>query len=190
MDPAAAQRAADRARGVGLVGEHGVGLGSWSAPPGGAQHTYAGHHRVEGDRVVPLPTGGDSRQRAASLIRGEVDLRAQPTAGSAQRLPHRWISAARIGGILVIRHRPRYRPVPPGERPPRADARAPPWNRPPPSTPHPRPGRSRGATRQRSAPTSRPPTTVGAGCRPSSNSRNTTADPATAIRSGSATTPR
>jgi hypothetical protein len=192
-DPAAAQRVADRARGVGLVREHGVGPGSWSASPGRARHTNASHDRVEGDRVVPVPAGGRSGDRPAAGVGGEVDLRAQPTAGTAQRLPGRAlrrVSAAQIGGILVIRHGPRDRPVPPGGRPPRADAPAPPWNPPPPSTPHPRPGRSRAATPSRRAPTSRPPTSVGAGYRPSSNSRNTTADPATDNPFGSATTRR
>ena len=72
-----------------------------------------GHHRVEGQRVVPMPAGGDPRDRPGSGIRGQMNLAGQPAPGPTQRLP-----AGRSVLLLVIRWcppwPPRYRPAPLG----------------------------------------------------------------------------
>jgi hypothetical protein len=139
---------------------------------------------------VPLPGAGHPRQRPAPAVSQQVDLAGQPAPRPAQRLP-----------ILVIRlsplHAPegsarpapaapdRYEPAAHAAPRPHADAPAPPWHPPPPSTPARRPHRTRPAAGPGSSPRSRPRTSGDAGYRPSSSSRNALAGPATGTRSGS-----
>jgi len=114
LDAASAQVSPDGLAGVGLVGQHPVRAGAWPAAAGPVDGD-AGHHLLEGHRVVPLPGGDHPGDRAAPAVRGQVQLGVQPTTGPAQPLPVRVAAIpdriGRIvggigGGILVIRLSP------------------------------------------------------------------------------------
>ena len=74
-------------------GGHGADEKRASAPnptpsrPAAATDPDPCHHRFERQRVVPVPSGGDSRDRSAAPVRGEVNLARQPAAGAPQALP-------------------------------------------------------------------------------------------------------
>jgi hypothetical protein len=84
-DPSATQVGAVAARGVSLVGRHGVGSTPRSAPTR-PRDVYLLQHHLEHDRVMPLPRGRQRRDRPAPGISGQVDLGAEPTARATQRL--------------------------------------------------------------------------------------------------------
>jgi hypothetical protein len=188
-DPPPAQMRADRRAGAGLVAQHPPGPGP-GPPPGPPRDPQPAHQRGEGQRVMPLPGAGHPGQRPATGVRQQVDLAGQTAARPAQRLP-----------VLVIRCRPLHapgrsaRPAPaaPGQYPPaghggllpHAGAPAPPWHRPPPSTPGRWPRRTRPSAGPGSSPRSRLRTSGDAGYRRSSSSRTALAGPATGLPSGS-----
>ena len=84
-DAAPTQTGPDGAAGVRLVGQHPAwaGAGTAAAAPVDAD---AGHDRLEHDRVVALSGGHDPGDRATAAVRGQVDLRGQPAAGTSQGL--------------------------------------------------------------------------------------------------------
>ena len=206
MDTASSQVRADAAAGVCLVGQDPPGPGagaSWSS----AGYPQACHDRLEAEGVVALSGAGDPRQRASALVRGEMNLRAQPAAGTSQRLPVPHPDVVDVG-ISVIRGCPpcsdrQWRPAvvsPPAaqRRHPgvehaghrrRADGRERSWNPRPPSMPGPRPGHSQPAMPTGCAPMFRPLTSADAGCRRSATARTAPADPATASPCGPDGTP-
>ena len=84
-DPPLPEVAADRARGVGLVGAHPLGTcpGMTGARPGDVQV----RHQVREHRRVPSLAGPDEHdQRIAVPVNELVDLRRQPAAGPADRM--------------------------------------------------------------------------------------------------------
>jgi hypothetical protein len=183
LDLAAAQVSADRGAGVSLVAQHspGPGPGPPRAPPRDLQ---LAHQRGEGQRIVALPGAGHLGQRPAPGIGQQVDLcwSARPGTGPA---PPGFVTPLRPGGAPDRSAQPApavpgpHRRATRGAPRPRAGAPALPWHRPRPSTPGPRPNRIRRAAGPGSSPRSHPPTSGGAGYRPSSSSRTAPADPAT-----------
>jgi len=101
-DAAGPEVSADRARGVGLVGQHPVGPGPW--PADRALDTQVREQRQHHRRVTGLAGGEQDGQRAAPSVDRGVDLRAQPAARAAEGVIARFVPAA--ARILVIRHRP------------------------------------------------------------------------------------
>jgi len=101
-DAAGPEVSADRARGVGLVGQHPVGPGPW--PADRALDTQVREQRQHHRRVTGLAGGEQDGQRAAPSVHRGVDLRAQPAARAAEGVIARFVPAA--ARILVIRHRP------------------------------------------------------------------------------------
>jgi hypothetical protein len=92
--PAGSQVGADRARGVGLVGQNTVGPGARS-PDAQAGEQWQHHRSIAG-----LPRGEQDDQRAATAVDRGVDLRAQPAARPAESVIARFVPAA--ARILVI----------------------------------------------------------------------------------------
>ena len=171
--------------------------GGCGAGPGRGGRSGSGSPAREGQRVVPVSGGGDSGDRPAAPVSGQVNLGGQATPGPAQRLP-----TGPAPTIRVIRSRPLC-PASAARRPPRAHrpvqhaghrrragARAPPQNRPPPSSSRPPRRRQHGATPPESAPRCHHRTSGDAGCRRSSSARTALAGLATAHHTASARTPR
>src|SRR6188472_4350218 len=101
-DPASPQVGADRPVRVGLIGQEPAGAcAGWS--PTCTPDPQPLHQRPEGDRVVALAGGGALGQRPAPGVGKQVNLGAQPAAGTAQTLP---INPCRRCWILVIRPSP------------------------------------------------------------------------------------
>jgi len=100
-DPAGSQVGADRARGVGLVGQNTVGPGARSPErsPDAAGEEWQHHRSTAG-----LARGEQDDQRAATAVDREVELRAQPAARPAESVIARFVSAA--ARILVTRPSP------------------------------------------------------------------------------------
>ena len=135
------------------------------------------HQWLERQRVMALPGGGGAGQRPALGVGQQVNLGAQSAVVPVRATA---APAARLGCPWGVRGGPRRR----------ADGRGPRSSRPRPSSPGPPQRRTRRVTRRGCSPRSRPLTSGDAASTPSSSSRRTTADPATANPSGSATTPR
>ena len=86
LDAALPQPGAVAGRGVRLVGHRPAGPPPWparTAPP----DSDGVHQRDELRAVAVLAGGGQPGDRAAALVRGQVDLGGQPAAGPADRLP-------------------------------------------------------------------------------------------------------
>jgi hypothetical protein len=96
-DAASAQVAANRAAGVSLVGQDPTRPGTGTPAPA-SLNADAVHHRVEHDRIVALAGRDDPGDRPTPAVRGEVNLRGQPTAGMPQSF-----SIMVVVGALVIR---------------------------------------------------------------------------------------
>jgi hypothetical protein len=80
-DTAGPEVSADRARGVGLVGQHPVGPGPW--PADRALDTQVREQRQHHRRVTGLVGGEQDGQRAAPSVDRGVDLRAEPAPRAA-----------------------------------------------------------------------------------------------------------
>jgi hypothetical protein len=86
LDAALPQPGAVAGRGLYLVGHCAAGAPPWPAratPPDGD----GVYQRDEPRAVAVLAGGGQPGDRAAALVRGQVDLGGQPAAGPADRLP-------------------------------------------------------------------------------------------------------
>ena len=215
LDPASPQVGADRLVRVGLVGQEPIGACAGSSTSRTADPQPL-HQRLEGDRVVALAGGRAPGQRPAPGVGKQVNLGAQPAAGTAQTLP---IDPCRRRRILVIRPSPLCGPRAPTRLPVsgavagrmtasapaarwgcpsaahdgrrrRADARGPRSSRPRRSTPSRRLRHARSAADPGSTPTCHPLTSGDAGSRCPSSSRTSSAHLARAHPFGCATTPR
>ena len=86
LDPASPQVSADGAAGVGLVTQHPT-LAGFVVVPAAAADPDSPDRREKGQRVVPVPGGGDPRDRAAPPVGGQVNLGRSASRGSGRRLP-------------------------------------------------------------------------------------------------------
>lgn len=91
-DAPASQMTADGAGGVRGVGQNGLGSGPGSARAG-AGHADAGHHRFEGGCITCLACGDGEGEWPCTAVCSQVDLGAQPTAGTSDRVIG-WLAAA------------------------------------------------------------------------------------------------
>ncbi len=82
-DAASTEVATNRTGRVGAIRKHDRRAGSWPAESA-PRDPDSGHDRLEGRRVTGLARGDVEGQRPCPAITGQVDLRAQATAGASE----------------------------------------------------------------------------------------------------------
>jgi len=102
LDVPTSQQVPVRARGVGLVAQHGIRSG---AGPSGAQtwHRESVQQVLQHRGITGLTSGQGDHQRPAAAVDELVDLAAQPASGPAERMVQR---LGLTGQNLVIRLSP------------------------------------------------------------------------------------
>lgn len=84
-DAASTEVPTNRAGRVGTIGKDDCGAGSWPAQSA-SRDPDSGHDRLEGRRVTGLARGDVDGKRPCLAVAGQMDFRAQATAGASDRV--------------------------------------------------------------------------------------------------------
>lgn len=103
-DPLAAQQRPVPATGVGLIAQHRLRAGTWSAWPGPFD-SEVGQEELQHRRVSGLARGQRDHQGAFAAVDQLMDLGGQPAAGASDRVVG-WLVGGVCGGVLVTRLSP------------------------------------------------------------------------------------